>query len=196
MSYSEKSLRTILVDYGTERTQRVLSCFKCDNEEVQDFINNKAISHEQRGLARTILIFDEFKSVLVGFYTISIKSLVLSNKLSSNKKKTYFGTSQTNGDVIPAILIGQLGKNKAVDSDFSGSDLMSLIFRYIYRADKLLPSVVSYVEHDGSEKITKFYKKHGFSYFPREKEEQQKNLYCHVIQTKDIVESFEKDINY
>jgi hypothetical protein len=191
MSYSEKSLRLIIADYGTERTQTVLSSFICENEEVQDFINNKAISHELRGLARTILVFDETIGELVGYYTLSIKSLILSDKLSSSKKKSYFGTSQTNGDVIPAILIGQLGKNKAVNSDFSGSDLMSLIFGYIYRADKLLPSVVSYVEHNGSDKLIKFYKKHGFLYFPREKEEQNKDLYCHVIQTQNIVKFFE-----
>ena len=193
MSYSEKCLKLILADYGLERTQRVLSSFICDNDEVQDFINNKAISHELRGLARTILVFDEQNSTLVGFYTISIKSLVLCGILDSKKKKSYFGTAQTNGNVIPAILIGQLGKNFAVSSDFSGSDLMSLIFGYIYRADKLLPSVVSYVEHNGSEKLTKFYKKNGFSYFPREKEENSRNLYCHIIQTKNIVAIFDNN---
>ncbi|MBR2550251.1 MAG: hypothetical protein IKE92_09600 [Clostridiales bacterium] len=192
MNYSEKSLKSILADYGVERTQKVLSSFICDNDEVQDFINNKAISHEERGLAKTIIVFDDNKGLLVGFYTLSIKSLVLSDKLSSNKRKSYFGTAQTNGDVIPAILIGQLGKNNAVESDFTGSDLMSLIFGYIYKADKLLPSVVSYVEHNESKQLFKFYEKHGFSYFPRTKEEKEKKLFCHVIKTSDIVEIFEK----
>ena len=40
MKYSEKSLSAILADYGAERTQEVLSGFMCDNDEVQDFINN------------------------------------------------------------------------------------------------------------------------------------------------------------
>ena len=57
-----KSLRFILAEYGVERTQKVLSSFICDNNEVQDFINNRAITHEERGLARTILIFDDKNS--------------------------------------------------------------------------------------------------------------------------------------
>jgi hypothetical protein len=191
MIYSEKSLRFILAEYGVERTQKVLSSFICDNKEVQDFINNRAITHEERGLARTILIFDDKNSIIVGFYTLSIKSLVLSEKLSSSKRKRYFGTAQTNGDVIPAILIGQLAKNDAVVTSFTGSDLMDLIFRYIYRVDKLLPSVVSYVEHNGSRSLFGYYEKHGFAYLPRVKEEKDKGLYCHVIQTRNIVRLFE-----
>ena len=191
MKYSEKDLRSILADYGPERTQKVLSGFICENEEVQEFIRDKAINQEERGLSRTILIFDENNGLLVGFYALSIKSLVLSGKLSSHKRKTYFGTSQTNGNVIPAILIGQLGKNDVVDSEFTGSDLMSLIFGYIRNVDKLLPSVVSYVEHNGSKKLCKYYEKHDFTYLPREKEEKEKKLYCHVIKTSDIVKKFE-----
>ena len=187
MIYSEKSLGLILAEYGVERTQKVLSSFICDNSEVQDFINNRAITHEERGLAKTILIFDDDNSIIVGFYTLSIKSLVLSEKLSSSKRKRYFGTAQTNGDVIPAILIWQLAKNYAVDSCFTGSDLMNLIFGYIYRVDKMLPSVVSYVEHNGSKNLFKYYEKHGFAYLPRTKEEKYKGLYCHVIQTRNIV---------
>ena len=116
---------------------------------------------------------------------------MLSDKLSSSKKKSYFGTSQTNGDVIPAILIGQLGKNEAVKTDFSGSDLMNLVFRYICKVDSYLPSLVSYVEHDGNPKLIKFYESNGFSYLYRPTEEKNKHLYCHVIKTEDIISLFE-----
>lgn len=191
MTYSEKDLRSILSDYGTERTQKVLSGFICENEEVQEFIRDKAILQEERGLSRTILIFDESNGSMVGFYALSIKSLVLSDDLNTSQKKSYFGTSQTNGNVIPAILIGQLGKNDAVESTFTGSDLMSLIFGYIRNVDKLLPSVVSYVEHNGSQKLRDYYEKHDFTYLPRKAEEKEKGLYCHVIRTCDIVKIFD-----
>ena len=54
MIYSEKSLKYILAEYGIERTQKVLSSFICDNTDVHDFINNRAITHEQRGLSKSI----------------------------------------------------------------------------------------------------------------------------------------------
>ena len=193
MILKEIDLRTILSDYGPERTQKVLSCFLCKkNSEVEDFIQHKAIDHELRRLAKTILVFDEENGIrIVGFYSVSIKSIILNEKLNSTKKKKHFGSSQTAGNVIPAILIGQLGKNDAVKTDFKGSDLMDLVFNYIYEADKYLPSMVSYVEHNGSDSLVKFYEKQGFTYFERRFEEHTKGLYCHMIKTKDIVSMIE-----
>lgn len=186
-------LKSIIEDYGVERTRLVLSKFMCpSNPEVQDFISNRAIDHERRRLARTRLIIDEDAGYqIVGFYSLAIKSFVLSGKLSTSQKKKFFGTSQTNGDVIPAILIGQLGKNDNVTSEFTGSDLMDLIFRDICQMDTFIPSIVAYVEHNGSDCLVKYYEKHGFMYFKREKEEQESGLYCHIIKTKDIIQSID-----
>ncbi|MBO6193249.1 MAG: hypothetical protein J6O00_03610 [Clostridiales bacterium] len=189
MNLVETSLKSIIDSYGPERTEAVLSGFVCDNEEVQDFIKKRAINHENRRLARTMLVFDRNADMkLVGFYSITIKSLILKEKLSTSKKVIYFGTAQTNGNVIPAILIGQLGKNDAVKSKFTGSDLMNLIFEYIYEIDKLVPSVVAYVEHDGRESLVDYYEKNDFMYFKRESEENEKELYCHIISTQKIVD--------
>ena len=77
-------------------------------------------------------------------------------------------------------------------TDFKGSDLMDQVFNYIYEADKYLPSMVSYVEHNGSDSLVKFYEKQGFTYFERRNEEKNKGLYCHMIKTEDIVSMVEK----
>ena len=159
MRLIEKSLQTIIELYGTEGTKMVLSEFVCKkNKEVQDFIRHKAIDCEQRRISKTILIFDKDADYqLVGFYSLSIKSFVLDEKINTTQKKKYFGTAQTNGDVIPSLLIGQLGKNDAVKSEFTGKELMDLIFRYISRVDSIINSVICYVEHDGNKKIREFY---------------------------------------
>ena len=150
MAFVEERLSEILEQFGEENTERVLSEFVCsENEEVELFIREKAILHEIRGLAKTVLVFDKETESIVGYYTISTKSFVIHSNINSRMKKKYFGTTQTSGDIIPSILIGQLGKNEAVESSFTGSDLMDLIFRYIKNMSILTPSLVCYVEHDG-----------------------------------------------
>lgn len=101
MSIVQTSLKSVIDVYGLERTESVLSSFICDNVEVQDFIRYKAINNENRRLARTILLFDKDSGMqLVGFYSIAIKSLISNYKLSTSRKNKYFGTAQTNGNVI------------------------------------------------------------------------------------------------
>jgi len=194
MRLIEKSLQSIIELYGTEGTQSVLSKFVCEkNKEVQDFIRNKAIDHEQKRFAKTILIFDkDADNQIVGFYSISIKSFVLNEKINTDKKKKYFGTSQTNGIVIPSLLIGQLGRNDSVETGFTGKELMDLIFRYISNVDNLVNSVICYVEHNGNANLRRFYETYGFEYFKRSYEENNKKLYCHMIKTSIVVDYVKK----
>jgi len=131
MPFAEVSLSEIIEEFGEENVKKVLSNFICEeNNEVESFIRNKAINHEKRGLAKTILILDsDVGNNIVAFYTISTKSFFIETDINSSLKKKYFGTSQTSGNIIPSILIGQLGKNEAFkNSSFSGSNLMDFIF--------------------------------------------------------------------
>ena len=89
MAFEEKSLKEILDCFGEDIVTDVLSEFVCTkNPEVEDFIRQKAISHETHGLAKTMLIFDSDNGYkIVGYYTISTKSLILTGRISSSKKK-------------------------------------------------------------------------------------------------------------
>lgn len=187
--FSEKSLNELLQKYDEDSIQAVLSSFVCnENQEVEEFLKHKAINHEKKGLAKTVLILDpNCNYEIVGYYSISIKSLIIEGTLNTTQKKKYFGTSQTNGNTIPAILIGQLGKNEAVKSTFTGSNLIDFIIMYIKRMSLYTPSVIVYVEHNGTQKLFDFYEKHGFIYFPRNNEELLHGLYCHLIKTDDFI---------
>ena len=187
--FAEEHLSHILKIFGEEKTKEILSNFVCEkNKEVEKFLIDKAISHEKHNLARTMLIFDKSNGNLVGYYSISIKSFVISSKISTSIKKKFFGTSQTNGKVIPAILIGQLGKNDAVKSSFTGTHLMDYIFRYIVKMHEKAASVIAYVEHDDKDELVAYYEKHGFDYFAR-KDEEERGLYCHMIKTENIIKA-------
>ena len=89
MAFEEKSLKEILDNFGEDVVADVLSEFVCrKNPEVEDFIRQKAIPHETHGLAKTILIFDsDHDYQIVGYYTISTKSLILNGRINSTKKE-------------------------------------------------------------------------------------------------------------
>ena len=145
--FQERTLTSVINEFGEETVKCVLSNFICKkNVEVEEYLHNKAIYHELKGLARTILIFDPNNGMqLVGYYTISTKSFVIDIKLNTSQKKKYFGISKTNGNTLPSFLIGQLGKNEVVESEFNGDILMDYIFRYIKKMYKHTPSVITYV---------------------------------------------------
>ncbi len=190
MAYYEVSLLDYIDEVGKENIKSVLSKFVCkENEEVEYFLRERSLHNEIYGFAKTVLIFDSEseKNDIIAYYTITTKSLIFDKKMNSNKRKKFFGTSLTNGNAIPSILIGQLGKNEAIsNSNFTGSHLMDMIFRYIINMSILTPSVVAYVEHNGSSKLRKYYEKHDFKYLQRDGEEAN-GLYCHVIMTKNLV---------
>ncbi len=189
MIFEEAGLTELLEQFGEEQVSLVLSDFVCrKNSEVEDFIKYKAVINERKGLSRTVLIFEN--NNVVGYYAVSTKSFVLEEKLNSSQKKRFFGSSQTNGNIIPAILIGQLGKNENVETTLSGSDLMSLIFNYIRNMSKYIPSMIVYVEHNGADALFRYYESQGFIYFPREREETEKDIFCHIIKTADILDMF------
>ena len=191
MTHIEISLSNLIEEYGERSVKAMLSDFFCkENEEIEDFIRNKAISYEKKGLSKTVLIMNKRKSIL-GYYSITTKSFVLDFHLNSSRKKKYFGSSQTHGDIIPSILIGQLGKNDKASESFKGDTLMGCVFRYIADMSVLTPSVVCYVEHDGSRKLIDYYQRQGFEYIKREKDEIEKNLYCHIIRTASVIENMD-----
>ena len=195
MAFSEISLGKMLNNLSKDVVKNILSTFACKkNPEVEDFLISKSIQHEEKGLAKTILIFDSTASFgIAAYYTISTKSFSM-EKMNSTSKKKFFGTSQTNGAIIPSILIGQLGKNDSCHSNITGHELMDFIFHYVYNMSILTPSVITYVEHNGHEKLKSFYEKFDFMYLKRENEELNNNLFCHVIQTKKIIEKINRQL--
>ena len=118
MAFVEERLSVILKEFGEKETETVLSEFVCDdNKEVEEFIRKKAIKNENYGMSKTILIFDNDTDDIVGYYTVTTKSFLL-HKMNTSKKIKFFGTSQTNGNVLPSILIGQLGKKQCYKIEF------------------------------------------------------------------------------
>lgn len=164
--------------------QKILSTFETISitgsesaQDVENFLKNKAIDFDRQGLARTHLVFSQYKNktVLVGYFTINNKPLVFTKRMLSKcsktlKKKLYQkGETRLNSDnlIIQGYLIAQLGKNyssEALDTkSLKGSDLLTLAYEMILEGSNLFGGSYIWVEYEDTEKLRDFYSQFGFT---------------------------------
>ena len=109
--------------------RRVLSSFSCEqDDDIQYFLENRAIEFEHLSKARIYLAFDgeqlQGKSgldslIIYGYISLALKVLSVPNDISNQRRKKLDGlNAKCHGKVIedfPCYLIGQLARNSDVD---------------------------------------------------------------------------------
>lgn len=100
---------------------------------------------------------------ILGFYTLAIKSLKLSEEISKNKKKK-IGGGCSNEDVnnIAVYLVGQLAKNDTYSDKITGEQLMEYARISINQCHNIVGGRIVLIECNGSKKLSRFYKDCGF----------------------------------
>lgn len=143
------------------------------NNEIEEFLQEKAMLYESRRLCTTYIFADkemlEKKQLKVeGYFTLSHKILELSSSISKNKKKKLFHGFSESSNAVPVILIGQLGKyideEHNVYGKVSGKELLDEAFAIITQAsDKIVCTCVMLeCENANNAKLHEFYKNYGF----------------------------------
>jgi hypothetical protein len=154
---------------GTNQEQKILTAiqnFSCRDKGVEDFLKNKAIDFDKRHKSRTYLIidterydYDEF--VILGYYTLTIKTLEFSETLSKSTIKRIDGFSK---DVLAteAILIGQLGKNQEYQEQIDGQEILFDALDTAYSVHEIAGGRIVFLECDEIPKLIDFYTRNGF----------------------------------
>ena len=102
---SDRQLSDIIKGIGEEQTKKLLSSFYCPlNKDVEKFLKERAIEFSKRDLSKTHLVYwscpDGHDRELVGYYTISHKSILVSKDNVS--KRLYRGLSEF-GDYLNLV---------------------------------------------------------------------------------------------
>ena len=168
-------LKEMIVQLGEDKTKSILSDFYCPmNQDVQDFIRNKAIPSSNQGFSSTHLIFTSYKGkeCLVGYFTLSSKQITVSQKsmrsfnshLRSRVKVLALKDMYLNQYVIPAPLIAQLGKNfkNSWNTLISGDELLKIAIDTIAQLQLNIGGRFAYLECEDKEKLLSFYRGNGF----------------------------------
>ena len=163
-----------LIDMGgSDVIEHKLATFSSPkNPEIEDFIKNKAISFATGKLSITYLVNDENTGNILGYFTLTHKSIIINgDNLSSTTKKKLARYSRmdasTGNYMASSFLLAQFGKNYALDKDdrIDGAELMRLATDVLINIQRQIGGGIVYLDCEDKEVLTSFYKKQNFKEF-------------------------------
>jgi len=157
----------MLNEVGEEFVNELFSDFSCPlNDDVESFLKEKAIMFQRMDVARTHLVFAEFKGkqILVGYFALTMKVLPIRKGVSKTLHKRLTGSSSQEINSVAAILIGQLGKNYShgYNKLITGKHLLWLALRKVQEIHQNVAGKVVFLECANSARLIEFYESCGF----------------------------------
>ena len=158
---------------GEANLRKDLSLFLCEkNPEIEEFIREKAIDFAKRKLSITYLILDTDSGVILGYFTLTHKSVILSGEGLSRtfqKKLAFFARRDrdTGNYVVSAFLLAQLGKNYAIKTDrrISGKRMLEIVNTILLDVQRRIGGGVLYLDCEDNPKLKSFYSGENFKEF-------------------------------
>lgn len=138
-----------------------------DNSDMKDYFADKALKDERNHKTRSFFVVssDEDNEELLGAFSLSLKSIVLSKMNNSARRKVLPSCKRSamkHIESIPTILIAQIGKNTKVDNPINGLDLMNLVIQTINKARSIIGGQKIVLDSVNVPKVITFYEKYGF----------------------------------
>lgn len=141
------------------------------------FLREKAVPFEKIHKARTYLVVDEDALnendlKILGYFSLALQSLNLSDEISVRKRSLLDGLSgKRRGEKItsfPCFLIGQLARNSCVDKvDVPGEYFLNQALQYIALAQDAVSGRIVLVECKPEQRLIRFYTGHDFDELTR-----------------------------
>jgi predicted GNAT family N-acyltransferase len=158
---------------GEDKLIQLLSEFSCPlNPDVERFLKQQSIEFAKKHQAVTYLVMSLEDAELLGYFSITIKPLVVKAEAFSNTiKRKLARFSEINKSEqtynIAAYLIAQLGKNynDRVKGRITGKELLEAAIRQTQFLQYHAGGMVAFVEADNNEKLMSFYENYGFKKF-------------------------------
>jgi hypothetical protein len=163
-----------LIDMGgKDAIEAKLATFSSPkNSEIEDFIHNKAIGFATGKLSITYLVNDEETGSILGYFTITHKSIVINGdnlSVTSQKKLArYSRQDPTTGNYMASsFLLAQFGKNYALEKSdrIDGADLMKIATGVLVNIQRQIGGGIVYLDCEDKEELTSFYEKQNFKKF-------------------------------
>lgn len=158
---------------GEDKLNQILSEFSCPlNPDVERFLKEQAILFSKKHQAVTYLVLSLKDAALLGYFSITIKPLVVNSEPFSNKVKRKLARfskidkeDQTYN--LAAYLIAQLGKNFSdkIKDRITGKELLEAAIRQTQRLQYQAGGMVTFVEAESKDKLLSFYEDYGFKRF-------------------------------
>ena len=156
---------------GEDKLVQLLSEFSCPlNPDVERFLKQQAIDFAKKHQAVTYLLLSLEDAELLGYFSITIKPLIVKAEPFSNTAKRKLArfseidkSEQTYN--LAAYLIAQLGKNFKAKGRITGQELLEAAIRQTQILQYQVGGMVAFVEAENKEKLLYFYENYGFKRF-------------------------------
>lgn len=163
-------------------TEDFLKYYCTKDKDIQNFLQVKALYYENRGWCSTYILANEEKLAyentlfVEGYFTLSNKVIQLSDSISGNRRKKFFGGIKKSDHFMHAILIGQLGKyiyeeeEQQIYGETSAEEMLDQAFQIIYEVKERIACNCVLVECKDEPKVRSIYESYGFTELQQEKE--------------------------
>lgn len=158
---------------GEDKLLQLLSEFSCPlNPDVEHFLKQQSIEFTKKHQAVTYLVLSLEDAELLGYFSITIKPLVVKAEPFSNtvKRKLARFSEIDKGEQtynLAAYLIAQLGKNynDKTKGRITGKELLEAAIRQTQALQYQAGGMVTFVEAENNVKLISFYENYGFKQF-------------------------------
>lgn len=158
---------------GEDKLIQLLSEFFCPlNPDVERFLKQQSIEFAKKHQAVTYLVLSLEDAELLGYFSITIKPLVVKAEPFSNTTKRKLARfSEMDKDEqtynLAAYLIAQLGKNfnDRAKGRITGKELLEAAIRQAQILQYQAGGMLAFVETDNNDKLLSFYENYGFKRF-------------------------------
>ena len=167
------ALKDIMSELEDDKLKSLLSSFACIyDEDIQNFLHNRAVEFERLSKSRPYLIvseeqfenpeitFDEF--TIYGYISLAVKVFTVPETTSNRQRQQLDGFSaKEHGKQIsnfPCYLIGQLARNSNVPKEsISGAELLNFAYDIIAISVDAVGGRNILIECHNDKKLVQFY---------------------------------------
>ena len=189
MSVSVTNILDELEFVGEAALNDDLSSFSCDiNKEIEEFIKDKAIDFAKRKLSITYIVSDTDDGAVLGYFTLTHKSILLNNKGLSNtvqrKLERYSRRDKKTGNYMAsAFLLAQFGKNYGIEHGkrIRGAELMKLANDVLFDIQRRIGGGIVYLDCEEKPELIEFYTNENFKRFDDRFSEDDKQKYIQFM---------------
>lgn len=142
------------------------------NPDIEHFLNVSSIQFAKMKTAITYLVFDEEDAALLGYFTLTHKSLDipadgLTRKTKDKVKRFSALAEQNNTYTVSAFLLAQFSKNYAVDGGarITGGKLMEIVREQLADVQNKIGGTIVYLDCEAHAELIRFYEGEHFTLF-------------------------------
>lgn len=183
MTVGVSNIRDMISEGQEDLVRAYIDTFSCSvtkedgieaslNPDIEHFLNVNSIQFARMKTAITYLVFDEEDGALLGYFTLTHKSLDipadgLTRKIKDKIKRFSALDEKNNIYTVSAFLLAQFSKNYAVDGGtrISGSKLMEIVWDQLADVQNKIGGTIVYLDCEAHAELIRFYEGEHFTLF-------------------------------